>query len=272
MITIKKLKKLNELFTFDGNNIFDYTTKNGNDYSFTDDNGTEYVVNLYKSSYGKGFNTLEIEYGIVKNAHEKNIEPLKGKLDNNKLKIFNTVLNICKKEIDEFKPYVIEFSGNKYNGLSNFYSILIKSLKLKDYKVYNIELGAYKSFALIKDFDFIDCVNIIYYQQIGNIFKIEYRYDGLSIELTDYRNDIDIDFNLEKVIKFCIPDKKTITDSWTDDGDGWVKIFLYIYSDNIDITNTDIQKTIQYIESLGLVFHRHENREELVFYDPEKAK
>ena len=266
MITIKKLKKLNELFTFDGNNIFDYKT-NGKDYSFIDDIGTEYVVSLYKSSYGKGFNTLEIEYGIVKNPNEKNIEPLKGKLDNNKLKIFNTVLNICKKEIDDFKPYIIEFAGNKYNGLSNFYSMLIKSLKLKDYKVYNREFGgAYKNFTLIKDFEFIDLVNKIYYNEEGNIFQILYCYDGLEIFPNFHGSDYKID--LLKVIKFCIPDKQTIADSWTDDGNGWVKIFI---NKNIQITNKQIKEVVNYIETLGLKFNSFDDNI-ITFYDPEKVK
>lgn len=267
MITIKKLKKLNELFTFDGNNIFDYTTKNGNDYSFTDDNGTEYVVNLYKRSDGKGFNTLEIEYGIVKNAHQINIEPLKGKLDNNKLKIFNTVLNICKKEIDEFKPYIIEFSGDNDNGLANFYQMIIKSLKLhKDYTIKTINLSNSTMYRLVKNFEFIDLVNKIYYNEEGNIFQILYCYDGLEIFPNFHGSDYKID--LLKVIKFCVPDKQTITDSWTSDGDGWVKIFI---NKNIQITNKQIKEVATYIETLGLKFNGFDDNI-ITFYDPEKAK
>lgn len=270
MIKIKKLKKINELFTFDGQNIFPYKEDGGFVY-FTDEIGTQYKVLLLTNKLNGKLKTLEIEYGI--HSKEKMIiEPIKGKLDNNKLKVFNTVLNIIKEKIDNFNPDVITFSGNNSNGLSDFYSMLIKSLRLKEYKVYTNFGGKYKNFTLIKDFEFIDCVNVIYYQQEGNIFRIEYVYDGLDIRNTDYQNNENIDFDLEKVIKFCVPDRETIDSSWVEDGDGWVKIFLYfdvIYK--VNISQTEIQNTINYLENLGLKFHRSE-KDEIVFYDPAKVK
>lgn len=82
----------------------------------------------------------------------------------------------------------------------------------------------------------------------------------------------DINFDLEKVIKFCIPDRETIDSSWIDDGDGWFKIFLYFdIAYKVNISQSEIQNTINYLENLGLKFHRSE-KDEIVFYDPEKAK
>lgn len=272
MIIIKKLTKIDELFVNDTENIFDYTLKEksyGLECLFTDDTGIKYTVNINNSNLASNIKGIEINYGIVSKDDELDFTPLNGKLDTNKLKIFNTVLNICKDVINKINPYIISFLGDISTGLASFYKMIVKQLKLdKTYQVLITDGLGDTFFTLIKPFDFIDNIERIYHLHNKSLIIIMYDTYGLSFVLTSIREKTPITLDIFDCIKYCIPDRTTIEENWLKN-DLFIK--FNIDRDYFYMEQSDIKKVISYLKNLGLTF-QYQDDNSLTFYDTNLAK
>lgn len=265
-IKIKKLNKINELFTDDGSNTFEYDVVGNGDYEFTDSEGKDYIVTAVESVFGRGFNVLDIKYDSVDNTNG-DYKPQKGQFNKNKAMVLNTVISICRNIVVNKKPVVITFSGEIDNGLASLYRTLIKSLKLSSYDVYEKELNSNIIFDLIrKDFKFIFLGDNACFNDGGNIVKA-IGFDPLFIYLTNYSHKDQIDFDFYTFIKYYLPSKEEVKETYFDDGYDFAKFQIH---SNLKISKDNLNKANKYLKSIGLQYRNTEDNNILVYVNLEK--
>lgn len=181
MILIKKLTKINELFSLDGQNIFPYEEHDGN-YYFSN-SGKIYKVEITDIEY-YDINGKDISYGIENNSNDIDYQPEKTNFNQDKAKVVNTVIHIVKEVIksDPEGSELLTFSGNIDNGLGNFYELIIRSLKLKEKYFIKKEIDNMSvQFILInRNINIIDEIpGVIIFQDNNKIIRAELHDDVL---------------------------------------------------------------------------------------------
>lgn len=265
MIKIKKLSKINELFSVDGSNIFDYDEIDDETYEFFANNETYEVFTQLVEEYGLvGRN---ISYGIQQSGSDKtNFKPERNKFTIEKAKIINTVVYIVSEMIknDDIEDIqFLTFSGNNENGLGDFYKILIKSLKLNEkYFIQESNILGEKTFVLInKDFDmkengpgditFEDNKKIITSELYGSqlSFKTVLNYNKQPCQ------------KLTKIINYIVSTNNDLTNINGINGDD----FSIVWDSFIEVTDAQVKEIIEIMKNQNFEFVRRSGNS-MTFY------
>lgn len=184
MIIIRKLKKVNEILSDNEKYLYPIEeTEKPNYYKFTTDSGKDIIIYLNVRE-SLPITILDIEYARLDDRNKKDFTPAQEKYTTEKFKIINTVVNFCKRKINEINPTGIFFSGENDSGLSDFYKILIKNIKVENYDVIINDNSKMTTFSFIKK-DFTSVYNdgelllryddrlILYYLESNGIIFVE---------------------------------------------------------------------------------------------------
>lgn len=153
MIKIKKLRKINELFTDYHMNSYDIDNFDGKYWRATTESGAKIRFSILPIVTGcKDFVTFE--YLVEYPQKDDTFKPLQGeKINQEKLKIFNTVLSFFESKVYENQYAGFNFSGEKSGPLAKLYSTLVKKLNFDNYNMIQNENHKSKVFSFIrKDF------------------------------------------------------------------------------------------------------------------------